>query len=268
MQGVNKTIFYRAQSELNDYGLSDNDEDLLKLFLSTDNGHSQTRNDLAIELTKRILCNHGKNEPLLKGLISLAEIEKHIISLQEHARDHVAHAVSTFLLGIYLAKGLHLGISKLEWKLCGLLHDIGYPFEMALNLPKKYEEEINKFGKNIHIVSPPLKSQWKFQNLEKLTGNKSSLQMITERFRNWGLELSAGPLYRKMQMKGYVDHGIVSSLLVLKQIDMLYNQHNPHRQINIEQHNGVDWSYRHFKNNIVSACAAMLTDPIYFVLLF
>lgn len=258
MDGINKTIYEELEKHLKEYDLK-NDRELIKLFLSTTPEHSQTRNDLAIELTNRILSRHGKGDPLplQKALITLADIEKQIMPLHERARDHVAHSLTTYLLGIYLNEKLSLHISKLEWKLCGLLHDIGYPFEMALNLPKKYEKEINLFGKKRRVFSPPIKSHWTISNLEKLTGNNNSLDLISDRLQEWNLRILPVVRYNNMEDTG-LNHGILSSMLIIKQIDILYNRFNPQRILNLPPQVGQpDWSQMHFYEHIVNACSAI-----------
>ena len=61
----------------------------------------EDRQQKAIDIIEGILTYHGK-EDLLKNLTELARIEHAIIELEARFRDHVVHALNSFILGIYI----------------------------------------------------------------------------------------------------------------------------------------------------------------------
>jgi hypothetical protein len=258
MDGINRVIFEKIHHVLPDYGLEACDIALMQILLNTPPERFELRSQLAICISDRILSRHDKEAGVTIGITQLAEIERQLTPIMKRSRDHVVHSVLTFLLGIYLKEELHLNISsRLEWKLCALLHDVGYPFEMAFNLPREVEDGVNDYGASLHIDSPKLKSYWRFENLEKLTDRGSSLKLISERLTQWGLSLDTDQIYSKMAREGRLNHGIISALLIMKLIDMLYSAHNPQKSVDTEAVNGVSFSYRYFDTHIVNACSAI-----------
>ena len=71
----------------------------IKQFLIT----SPKSRKQAFEIIRQVMQPHGK-EGLLPYVTSLAEIERKIRELQPYLRDHVVHAVLSFILGIYIEK--------------------------------------------------------------------------------------------------------------------------------------------------------------------
>ncbi len=262
IEGINRTLMDAIRGASGTYNLSQDDLNLIERLLRTPWQETEIRKNLAKEIADSILDKHGKGETVKIGIATLSDIEGRISELQGHIRDHVVHAVLTFLLGVYINVKLNLGVSPLEWKLCALLHDIGYPFEMAIGLPNKIKGGVNEYNQNLGTNSPDLTWRWTFKNLEKLTDGRSSLRLLSSRFRKWRLQPRSAVLFRDMMKNDDMDHGIVSSLLVLKITDMIYRHYNPNFALYIDSIDGVDYSYRHFKRHIINAASAIFLHNI------
>ena len=83
-----------------------NDWTLFKQPLTNNEGDIDRENFLrlqekSIEIIRKILDYHGKKE-IVKFLAVLASIEPGIQELQPWQRDHVVHALNSFILGIYI----------------------------------------------------------------------------------------------------------------------------------------------------------------------
>ncbi|MFH1935447.1 MAG: hypothetical protein ABIN18_28230 [Pseudomonadota bacterium] len=260
--GINQTLLRAIRQERPKYRLDHGDLQLIEQLLRTSWKESETRKNLAKQIADSILSKHGKGEAVKIGITTLSDIEGQISALESRIRDHVVHAVLTFLLGVYLNDALNLNVSPLEWKLCALLHDIGYPFEMAIHLPGKIRDDLIEYNRKLRINSPDLTWRWTFHNLEKLTNGGSSLRLITNRFRRWRLQPRSAVLYKAMMKNGNMNHGIVSALLVMKLTDMLYRKHNRNFEMEIDPISGVDYSYKHFDKHIINAVSAIFLHNI------
>lgn len=258
IQGINRTIFYEVSDSLLSYGIESETQEKIKRFLCTPPEDYVKRQLYARDVIERILKSHGK-EKLLEEVIYLAQIEKHLIDLQDKLRDHVTHSLLTFLLGVYLIKnlGLHNFITPFEWKMTSFLHDIAYPYEIAFFLAKKVDELVNTIVETHRNTTPKLKSSHIIINLENLTKTTSSTYLLTKRLRMWGFEFSASSLYKDMKFRNTVDHGILSSMILLKVLDVLYSVHNPKRIKKYHQVNGNDWNYKNFENEIINSSASI-----------
>lgn len=258
IKGINRIIFDDISSCLGSYGLDQDARTEIEKFLRTSPEDYPKRQQHAKESIKSILHSHGKAQ-LSEEMVLLGKIEEQLTPIQDKLRDHVIHALLTFLLGVYLIEKLQLNekITPFEWKLTSLLHDIAYPYEIAFYLTKKIEEHINGMANQYRINVPMLKSSNTIINLEKLTRSPSSKGLLTARFKKWGFSFSAGSLYGKMKSEHNVDHGIVSSMLVLKVMDILYNHYNPDRIRESKLEDRNDWNYENFENQIVNSCASI-----------
>jgi hypothetical protein len=256
--GINRTIYHDIRQCIGMYGVDQNAQNNLEHFLLLPPEDYLNRQKFAKDLIKSILHSHGKAQ-LAEEIAILGEIEEHVRPLQNKLRDHVIHAVLTFLLGIYLIEKLQLHdrITPFEWKLSSLLHDIAYPYEIAFYLTKKIENHINGMAISHNINTPVIKSRNSIVKLEKLVQPPSSINLLTNRFKKWGLGLRAGTLYRKMKSENKVDHGIISSMLLLKALDILYERYNHDRVCEDIEGDGNNWNYQIFKNQIVNSCASI-----------
>ena len=100
----------------------------------------EKRQKKSLEIIKKILDVHGKKK-IVSFLGRLASIEPKIQELQPWVRDHVVHAINTFLIGVYILEKVNFPSFQsarfdysFMWKLCGPTHDLGYPIEIAHNV--------------------------------------------------------------------------------------------------------------------------------------
>lgn len=239
---INDTLLSTIEPHLDNYGVKWFE---LHDFLNTTE-HFLKRRQKAFVLIENIMTAHGK-EPLLKSISELARIEYGIRKLKQKHRDHVAHAILSFTLGIYInekflyTKGIHA--SPFQWKLASIFHDIGYPAEIENSLLREFDEKINEirrlFGandQNRYFITIP-------KGLENLTNKKNSLELIQKCLKKWGLRINAKKEYRGMVESGNINHGIISSLVILNAIDIMYQKNN------LAQY--------HFENDVIPACSAI-----------
>lgn len=83
------------------------------------------RQEKSLQLIRKILNIHGK-EDIVKFLARLASIEPRIQEVQPWVRDHVVHAINTFLVGVYILEKVNFPPFRgarfdypFMWKLCG-----------------------------------------------------------------------------------------------------------------------------------------------------
>lgn len=220
------------------------------------------RQEEAIRIISAILKSHGKEE-LLGCLADLAIVETRIRELEPWVRDHVVHALLTYILGIYLNEefielSFGIAVNHFQWKLAGLLHDVGYPIEIAKDVMKPFGITLNKlrrrFGARGSVAFPivPLK-------LERLSNNQNSLYLIQKQLKTWGLSIDATREYSRIKRSGEICHGIISSLAVLSVIDAMYQYYNPERKYEsiFARRNNLDWNQKYFDEDIVPACSAI-----------
>lgn len=208
----------------------------VKNFLSVE---IEDKGELAERLIKEKWKTYGK-EDYGHFFDKLLEIESGIKMFNESHRDHIIHSANVFLLGIYFFmedrkikehfKEFNQSCLNIEnlfvfmWSIISTFHDIGYPFQGFSKQMKDYMADINKLGaemNNYRITSFEIV----ISDLDILSDGRSSFDIlnqlqskhdINDRFFN--LER-----YFKFKLKnGSVDHGIISSLFLLKITDTLY----------------------------------------------
>ncbi len=261
--GINKTIFAGINNCLYEYGL---DSDQVQEFLNFPRKYFHRRRTKAIEIIERVLTEHGKQN-LLKYVVQLAKVEHNIPELEPWVRDHVVHAVLSYLLGIYIYEHMlrknGILVSAFQWKLAGLLHDVGYPAQVAQGILRPFTDQINKIKQELDNTRPDVYFRIIPIGIHKLSGNRNSLQMIQNWIDGWGLKIDAQGEYEKMVTSGNVCHGIISSLSVLYVIDMLYRKYNPAQGYeDVLDPLGVNWNQRDFDNEVVPACSAIFVHNI------
>ena len=135
--------------------IGNNDWNLFKLPLTDNSGNImksrfEKRQKKSIDIITKILDVHGKAD-IVRFLGRLAGMEPKIQKLQPWVRDHVVHAINTFLLGVYILEKVNIPpfISvrfdyPFMWKLCGRdLTPINVPpLKLNLQLQKPLEPEV------------------------------------------------------------------------------------------------------------------------------
>lgn len=205
----------------------------------------------AKELTKKLVKPHNK-EPLYQHIVELYNVEKATRSLTEE-RDHVIHALNTFLLGVYINKKyLVNSVDIFQWKLAALFHDIAYPLKISQEIIERYFKEVKGIKNDLGIASSNPTMNIVPKNFEKLTNNKTAFDYIQNRIDEWGLKVDVEKKYSEMSSSNIICHGMISALTVLYLIDLMYQKNNPERK-----YNDSDWDQEYFETDVVSACSAI-----------
>jgi len=228
----------------------------------------EKRQETSIRIIENILDIHGKVE-IVGFLGKLAKIEPRIQELQPWVRDHVVHAINTFILGVYFLEKLDFPTpvhSRFDypfmWKLCGPTHDLGYPVEIAHNIKVQFTKEFNDILESIGSPSPKVLPESYPINLDRLCENINSNALIQERLKEWGLDVDINDYYYWLRQNNKTDHGVVSALAQLKVIDALYYKVNPRRENNDIIINGLNYNQMNFDLDIVSASSALFLHNI------
>ncbi len=219
---------------------------------------SLNRNVDSNNAIKTLLSNYGK-ETFSTALKKLAEIECNITDLAPKYRYHISHSLMVYILGT-MVKDKFININKqysqvtdLSWTVASLLHDIGYPVQIA----HKYILEV--FSSSISLPEINNNSGETTQlfrivpyELEIMLNEENILYRFDEIFQAWGVgEISAVKQYKNMINSGKIQHGLISAILVINVIESLYNKNN-------------HWNSHNFNSEIVYACAAIFLHNVYF----
>ena len=259
MMNINGTLLNETNTYLYNY---DCDPYEIERFLT----HRRTfleRQREAIHIIEGIMTTHGKKE-LLRHIAELARVEHGIRELEPWVRDHVVHALLSFILGIYLNEkflrpliGSH--IDDFQWKLAGLFHDVGYPAQVAKDILRPFTAKINEIKRILDVRSPDVYFKVVPVGLENLTNDLNSFDLIQERLDEWDLRINARKEYNQMIASGDICHGIISSLAILYVIDLMYQKYNPKRKYSdiYAVRSNINWNQTYFERDVISACSAI-----------
>jgi len=212
--------------------------------------------DSAVKLIKE-LAKRNLKDKLCDLIVELYKVEYATMKLTEK-RDHVIHALNTYLLGVYINnKYLKDEVNWFEWKIASLFHDIAYPLVISQEIIRRYFETLNSIKKTIGIENYNPNLNLIPKDFDKLTNNVSAFDLIQKRVYKWKLDVNIKKRYDDMIQNNKLCHGILSSLTVLYLIDLMYQKNNPLREESFPEINGVDWSQKIFNSEIVSACAGI-----------
>lgn len=230
-------------------------------FLEHSNSFDK-RQEKATRIIEGIITRHGKSN-LLESVARLAKFELDIRELEPHLRDHVVHALLSFILGIYINEKFfqqifRIHVNPFQWELAGLFHDIGHPVEVAKGIMESYADNINEIQHELGVDVADVTIEIFPKNLELLTNKLSSFDLIQAQLKEWSLNINARKKYREMIKSGDICHGMISGLSVLKIIDLLYQRYNPKREYKqIFSNDSVDWNQQFFDGDIIPACSAI-----------
>ncbi len=189
--------------------------------------------------------------------------QDNVFDVQRRSRDHVIHALNTYLLGLLLIEKLDIDACEtleFQWKIASLFHDIGYPLEIAKKLID--QSILNLLNELVpeEIRGPEFKVNFKLSRFRTLTTGENALALIQNVFSSrWDLEASSSGSYNSCQNTGRIKHGVISSLLVMSHIDLLYKKNNPSDlPEGVNSGNGLSWGRQDFYESIVPACAAIM----------
>lgn len=218
------------------------------------------------QIIKKLVESNGKKKIYLH-IDKLHKIEKDTTSLTGK-RDHVIHALNTYLLGLYINdKYLATKVNEFKWKLTAPFHDIAYPIEIAalhpeISMPMTSKEMVESYidtmkniegVDNFNIIVQNLVPK----NVEKLTNKKNAFDYIQNQIRKWGLGVNVQKKYDTMISSNKICHGMFSALTVLHLIDSMYQKHNPERVEEYKPAEDSDWNQEYFENDVVPACSAI-----------
>lgn len=257
---INETLLEQTGTYLSGYGCNRNK---IECFLTHCRDFSE-RQKKAIAIIKDIMRKHGKKELPHQVVAELARVEHGISELQPWVRDHVVHALLSFILGIYLnekflkpSSGKY--VDPFQWKLAGLFHDVGYPAQVAKDILRPFAVKINEIKKTLGVCSPDIYFKVVPVGLENLTNGLNSFDLIQERLDKWGLRINAREEYNQMIASGDICHGMISSLVILYVVDLMYQKYNPERKYSGPYAGGsnINWNQINFESDVVPACSAI-----------
>lgn len=260
--GINSTLYREAMPFLDEYHCPPGE--LAAFFMIT--WDFLTRQEQAIKVIERIMMAHGK-EDLLRYVVELARIEHGIRELEPWVRDHVVHALLSFVLGICVNERMlrpaGLAVDHFQWKLAGLFHDVGYPAQVAKDILRAFTDKINMIRRDFDVGARDIFFRIAPVGLEELTNEVCGLELIQQWLDRWGLVINAADEYGAMVESGNICHGMISSLAVLNVIDIMYQKHNPAREYrDIYYPPGINWSQSYFENAVVPACSAIFVHNL------
>ena len=210
---------------------------------------------LAKPLIKDLVKPRSKDQ-LYRHIAELYEVEQATMSLTGK-RDHVIHALNTFILGVYINDN-YLGnkVDDFQWKLAALFHDIAYPIEISQEIIERYFKKMSKTKDEFGIENFDPSIELVPQHFEKLTNNKNAFEYIQKRIYKWGLNVNVQKRYDDM-ISSKICHGMISALTVLYLVDLKYQECNPQGKRQSVIVDNSDWNRKYFENDIVSACSAI-----------
>lgn len=217
-------------------------------FLSTSDANE--RMIFAEDLIKHYWELYGKGN-YSEHIKKLIDIESGIKKFKKSHRDHITHSAYVFLLGIFLYssdESIQKSIKKkcenlplngsnekkflFMWNIISTFHDIGYPFDSFSKEMNSYMEMINKPGKNI-VGYKENSFNIEFNNVAKLLNGENSFHFMNEIQKSNdgnGKFLDLEDYFKYKNCQGKIDHGILSSLILLKITDILYQEQNWSRE--------------------------------------
>jgi len=226
---INQTLLIETEPYLNQY---DCEQHEVKRFLSRLDVYELPRNHQPFQERKRTLVAafsavmepHGKKH-LFEHISQLGQIEDAYNNVDLNHRDHVIHALLTFILGIYIneiywGKIGNYTADKFQWEIASLFHDIGYTAQFANRTFQQYFKYIKPTVSGAPFLPP------RFHELSKRI---NGLDVIQRQLNIWNLAIDVESEYRRMFKESKMNHGIISSLTILKRIDALYQKKNPER---------------------------------------
>lgn len=221
-------------------------------------------------LIQKLMEPHSKGA-LFTHIDELRKIEESTKELTEK-RDHVIHAVNTYLLGRYINDiCCDIKVDEFEWKLAALFHDIGYPIEITAfydtpspsnpqQIIERYFKILSKNG--VLEISYPIDINLVLEKFKNLAYKKDALEYIQEGINQWDTNINVREKYETMISTNEICHGMISALTILHWINSMYLRHNPNRSESYIPAENSDWNLKYFKNNVISACSAIFLHDL------
>lgn len=182
----------------------------------------------------------------------LIDIETGITKFNKSHRDHITHSAYVFLLGIYLylsdesikesiqnkcdelpLEGSNEKKFIFMWNIISTFHDIGYPFDSFSKEMNLYMNMINESGQNIDGYKEN-SFKIEFSNIAELSDGENSFHVMNEQQKSNNVNrkyLNLEDYFKYKNCKGKIDHGILSSIILLKITDILYQEQDWSRDL-------------------------------------
>lgn len=193
--------------------------------LSSDDKDSLLSSRLKVPIfLKKALVKLGFPEKngLFDVFESFLEIEKQLYSSLSNYRDHVVHSLNVFLLGLIILivkweSNMRINESEyLAWLLTSFFHDVGYGIEKLGYLSSEIKNQV----KNLGFIEPSefkfTRSTYKFT--EKIIDLLNELLIPSRNSIKDYKFLKLNPILSSFEK---LDHGFVSAIIFLKEIDYL-----------------------------------------------
>jgi hypothetical protein len=249
---IKKTLSAHNYSK---YGISR--VDVYKI-LNSQNGF-KGKKSYALATIAKIMKKHDK-EPMLLTLVDLAKVENGMRIIEKRSRDHVLHAMFTYILGIYIYDKYYYKFRKitpLQWKIAGLFHDIGYLLEYSFYICKYFTDTMNNIRSETKIKGKKVQCQIIPKYFEMLQNGNNAINLIQSTINTWGLAVDAKKEYANAK-NNKMNHGIIGAIAILNIIDGLYQKNNPKRlKRNVLLSDNTNWNQTIFDRQIVPACTAI-----------
>lgn len=234
-------FFFNEYSGANE---RENTERIVSEFLDCDD--ERHRETLASLIANYTLLPHAKGAEIAPLLDTMNMFELFEQYTYKKNRKHLVHQVYTFLLGLLFyenvvrirekinsemrsttnifSSGNEKGEFLFRWRLASLTHDLGN----GISLFENNDEKINKYIFYLQLLS---NEQWgsRYDSIEKLlvlNDGRRSLELLdlidgTDYLMRFFEHLSSTPFENI-----YYDHGVMSSIILLKLLDSMYSKYD------------------------------------------
>ncbi len=176
---INETLakYFEDTPPINDYIFKERIPEFLR------ESDTQKKYECSQHLIKDLLELYGKDK-LDSHITELYEVEEATMGLTGK-RDHVIHALNTFLLGLYINNNyLVKKVEEFQWAIAALCHDIAYPLEISQTIIERYFSKMRTIKNELHIENFDPAINLVPKNFEKLTNNKNALEYYKKGFMN------------------------------------------------------------------------------------
>jgi len=283
LEGINSTIWNGIENNLGSFFDGDGSaKDKIVAMLELPVEKYSERQNISEDLVKKQLFWHGKQE-VFNIVTRLSRVERIVMELDEKLRDHIVHAMVTYLLGIFLYSKLKHDHSihnfPFQWKFSGPLHDIAYPIEIFENLSKSWLNEVYIIKENIQEKGEkdpngckPIFDKIKLggknsfeiiRNLDNLQNELSAIDYIQRQMNSWQIELDPEDYISWLKNERICDHGAIGSIVLLNILDFIYQAHNPTRKREFTPYGNNNFNQEIFENDLVASVSAIFVHNIH-----
>ncbi len=205
--------------------------------LNTTDKDSNHYEELNTFLSKLLLLVGFSNcDALLKLFTDYYKVEEQLlVSFDEKGRrnhrDHILHSLNVFLLGVvfllidWQIKGKYNIFDLASWVLTSFFHDVGYGIEKLEQISLAIKEHYNRFG---DINSAKFNLKQSFSILRDETIKKMEEILVQHQNEENHPAHIMMPILESLDAK---KHGIMSAIMVRKEIDEMMSKDSQFRQM-------------------------------------